>query len=178
MNSSPNDLLIHATSHGEIGGSSRAGFEFVFRGCRWAGDQFAGFGMLNEEIEEELGRFLHNRVGPIFEKFLVAGESVVFPKVLAAPSDPHRPHAITGFANHATEEPGVGGVVCDDPSAAIGLLGRDARPGPEGLDQIEEGLVAFGEVADLGRPVVHLGVDVQVVVAVPGRDKPVGPDPL
>ncbi len=46
------------------------------------------------------------------------------------------------------------------------------------LQVVEQGLMAFGEVRGLGRPVDHLDVDVRVVVAVPRRRVAVVPDAL
>ena len=38
--------------------------------------------------------------------------------------------------------------------------------------------MAFGEVGRFGRPIVHLDVDIEVVIAVPGRLELVVPQPL
>ncbi|MPN57876.1 hypothetical protein SDC9_205572 [bioreactor metagenome] len=46
------------------------------------------------------------------------------------------------------------------------------------MGEIEQRLVQFGEVTYFGRPVIHLYIDVQVVVAVPWGLHRVCPEPL
>jgi len=46
------------------------------------------------------------------------------------------------------------------------------------LNQPEEWLVAFREVGDLCGPVVHLSIDVDGILAAPGRFQVLVPDPL
>ena len=57
-------------------------------------------------------------------------------------------------------------------------LGRLAAGDGHVVDQVEQRLVALGEVGHLHRPVVHLGVDVDGLLAVPGRLELIVPDPL
>jgi hypothetical protein len=55
----------------------------------------------------------------------------------------------------------------DQPRAAMDL--RRPSPGlPDRFDQVEQRQVAFGKVRHLGRPIVHLHIDVGVVIAVQG----------
>ena len=53
--------------------------------------------------------------------------------------------------------------------AAVVAFGGFLAKGNKALQVIEKRQVAFRQVADLGRPIVHLEVDIKVVVAVPRR---------
>ena len=67
----------------------------------------------------------------------------------------------------------------EDPAAgAVVLPGHLAALVRELADHAEERLGALGEVADLGRPVVHLGVDVGRVFRIPHGIHVLVPDPL
>ena len=48
----------------------------------------------------------------------------------------------------------------------------------EFTDHPEEGLLAFGQVRQFGRPIIHFRVDVNRVTTVPGRDRVFIPHPL
>ena len=61
--------------------------------------------------------------------------------------------------------------------AVVRLRGPSARLA-QLLDQVEQRLVALGEVRHLGGPVVHLGVDVDRVLAAPGGVHVVVPEAL
>ena len=68
---------------------------------------------------------------------------------------------------------------CADPAAAAVVDPcRLASVHREAPDQVEERLVALGEVRHLGGPHVHLGIDVDRPVAAPGGAHLVVPDPL
>ena len=67
----------------------------------------------------------------------------------------------------------------EDPApGAIVLPGHVAPLVGELADHPEQRFGALGEVPDLGRPVVHLGVDVGRVLGIPGRIHLVVPDAL
>ena len=51
--------------------------------------------------------------------------------------------------------------------AVVNVLCGFSAAGPKVVGQIEERFVTFGQVADLGGPVVHLDIDIDVVIAVP-----------
>ena len=135
------------------------------------------FGSSTISSEQELGGAAHQRI-ILSEKIFVAAEGVMFPQMLAEPSAADGPHAIFGRVHRRRAAPEIG-VVMDHPAAAvvIGLGGLRAGLG-EVLDQPEQGLVAFGQIADLGGPVIHLQVDVDGVFAAPGRQECLVPDAL
>ena len=69
-------------------------------------------------------------------------------------------------------------MVGDKAAAAVVLLGRLGARHAQAIDEVEELVVALGEIRDLRRPVVHLEVDVDRELAVPGRLVALVPDPL
>ena len=151
--------------------------EGVFRGVRRRGDEVAGLRVRDEHVEVELGRALHDRIGA-FEKGTVAGEEEVVPEMLAEPGGAGHGGAPRGGFARGGEAPWVRQQE-GNPAACVvvgfgGLLARSN----ERLDQGEERFVQLGEVGDLGRPVVHLHVDVGVPVAIPCGLDLVGPDAL
>ncbi len=122
-------------------------------------------------------RALQDRI-EILEEFPIAGEEIVFPEMLAEPGTAHGPHAEPGCIDRSGPAPEVD-VVVRHPAAAVVVDAGGLRAGDGDLpEHVEEGLVALGEVRHLGRPVVHLGVDVDRVLAAPGwRDRLI-PDAL
>ena len=135
------------------------------------------FRLLDQVVEVEERRLLQDRIGPA-QELAVEREGVVLPEVLAEPrraADGRAPGRI--FAGRG-EAPGVGDDV-RHPAArvVVGLRGLAARLDQRG-DELVQRLVQLGEVADLGRPVVHLDVDVEMPVAVPRRLDFLGPDAL
>ena len=69
---------------------------------------------------------------------------------------------------------GVGSVEAQKPT---GLRG-DPAAFSKLIDKHQKGIVAFRQVCYLGRPVIHLYVDVNMIVGVPWRNQAVRPDPL
>ena len=142
-------------------------------GCRYE-EAIRVFG---EEVHVKLCRPAHRRV-VLCELFLVTAEEEALPNVLTHPRTaivcraPNR--ALTGSG----KAPDIGNDV-RDPAARIvvGLCGCLAR-----LDQrlhvVEQRNVTRCEVGGLGKPVVHLDIDVEVVVAIPRRRVFLCPDSL
>ena len=151
--------------------------EAVLRRVGRAGDEPFVFRLLDQVVEVEQRRLLQDRIGPA-QELAVEREGVVLPEMLAEPgraADGRAPGR--GLAGRG-EAPRVGDDV-RHPAArvVVGLRGLAARLDQRG-DELVQRLVQLGEVADLGRPVVHLHVDVEVPVAVPRRLDFLGPDAL
>ena len=71
------------------------------------------------------------------------------------------------------------GVVVGDPAAGAPMhLGGAGAGYREVLDHGHQRLDALAQVGGLGRPVVHLGIDVDRVLAAPGRVQAVVPQAL
>ena len=130
-----------------------------------------------EVVEAELCGTLEHRI-PLPEEVFVEGVQVVLPQVRRKPrasAGIHPPERAVDYTRYA---PDIGIVVGDPAVAAVHLpcghgsgLAQVAYHG----EQRPEGLVQAGH---LGRPVVHLGIDVYRILAVPGSEELVVPDAL
>ncbi len=164
----PDRLIVHRRADAE---------RTLLRGDRGVGDQPAGSRIIGPRVIRRRASALQSRVTLSGQEVLVAGEEVVLPEVMAEPGAPGRPDAVD-VVDRRGRAPEVG-VVVDHPAAcAVLLLGGPGAADGQVVDQGEEGLVAFAEVGQLRRPVVHLQVDVGGVFASPGRINEFIPDPL
>ena len=125
----------------------------------------------------------HDRVGAGAEEFAVAAEGVMLPEVGAEPGAAHAPvgpggRALSEVADRGGLPPQIHIVVRYPAAAAVVDGGGSCAGLAEAFDQVEQRPVALGEVAGLGVPVVHLGVDVGGPVGAPGRADLVVPDAL
>ena len=77
-------------------------------------------------------------------------------------------HAPGRAVDRSGNAPEVGIVVGHPAPTAIHLLSRHGTRLAEVANHREEGFLRLGKVADKGRPVVHLDVDVDGVLRVPG----------
>ena len=170
-------LHVDGRAEADVGHLAVGQAEAVLRRVRRAGDQPAVFRFLDQVVEVEQRRLFQDRVGPA-QELAVAREGVMLPEMLAQPgraADGRAPARV--FARRG-ESPRVGDDV-RHPAARIvvGLRGLAARLDQRG-DELVQRLMEFGEVADLGGPVVHLHVDVEMPVAVPRSLDFLGPDAL
>ena len=83
------------------------GDEGVLRRGRRPGDELAGLRILDEPVEIELGRLLHDRVDPLRRNSPVAAEGVVLPEVLAQPRAGRGEQAPAGRLARRGEAPDV-----------------------------------------------------------------------
>ena len=141
------------------------------------------FAVLDQPVEAELRGPLHDRPGALAQKRPVPAERVVLPEVRAEPRPAHRP--VRPLRVAAAEVPDRGGlcpevgVVVRHPAArSIVDLRRAPAVRRQRLDEGEERLVGLRQVRHLGRPVVHLGVDVERPVGAPRRAHRLVPDAL
>ena len=112
------------------------------------------------------------------EELLVARVEIMLPEVGGQPGTSRGEHA-PGCAVHRTSDAPEVGVVVGHPSlAAIHLTSRNGTRLTEVADHREERLLRLCEVTHEGRPVVHLGIDVDGVFRIPGRIDLVVPDTL
>ena len=122
----------------------------------------------DHERQQELCGLLHRGIGMAAEIVLVAGEQIMLPLVQREPWPCNResppPHTI---ADGRVSE-GIGHMV-DRPSlGAEGLPGSHPSGHPYRLNPFGVRYDGLGKVAHLGRPVIHLDVDVGVEVRIPG----------
>ena len=135
-----------------------------------------------EPVEAELDGAPHDRPDPGAEQVEVAAELVDVPEVVGEPHAAHHPDGpARGSLTHPDRQapsPHVR-VVVRDPAACAVELARGVGAGARDvLDEGEERLDRVVHAEHRGRPVVHLGVDVDGVVRRPGRAQLVVPDAL
>ena len=135
------------------------------------------FGGRNEEIGDEFGRALHDRVGDIPEKGRVSGELVVVPEREGHPRPGHGRDAPDAVGDAGPAE-GVGQMVEGPAAGAVGLAGRHGAGDGQAADEVGQGRDGLRQIGDFGRPIVHLQVDVGVEVGIPGRLEVLVPDAL
>ena len=131
----------------------------------------------NEHGIEKLCRTLHDGIG-LLQKPAVAGIEVMLPQVGTEPCAAGHPHATGGSVYASGDAPDVGVVVGHPSLLAIHHLRRLGTALAHLADEPEQRLVEVRQACHLGRPVVHLQVDVGGVLAVPGRCQLVVPDAL
>jgi len=110
---------------------------------------------LDQEVEQEARRAFHQRIGAFLKEFLVAGEEVMLPRVLAKPGRPHGPDAPDAVGRRG-ESPHIREMVHDPSAGAVVNLRRAAAGLDERLHVIEERQMALAQIGDLRGPVVHL----------------------
>ncbi len=175
------DLEVHGGTIGEDGGAAVREEEFVFGRVRGIGDQFSGDGAasggFDEEIENELGGPPHDGPGALAKEGLVLGEKIVLPRVGGQPGSPHRPDTMDSIRG-GRAAPSVRKMVDHPAARAVGGLGGAGAGFDEAFDEVDERQFAIGQTGEVGRPVVHLEIDVGMEVGVPrGPELPV-PDAL
>ena len=168
--------MIHRRSHRQDADLAVGQAVPILRRHRRSADE-AALRVCDEIIEEEFRRFLHRRIARR-EKRAIAAEEVVLPQMLREPRRAHRPQPRARQIAGAREAPDVGDVMRHESSRAVVNAGCLSSRLAQRLDEVEQRQVAFGEIRDFRRPVVHLQIDVQVVVAVPWRVHAVGPESL
>ena len=91
----------------------------------------------------------------------------MLPDMLAQPYAAHRPHAVARGVHGGRATPEVGVVVGHPTVSAVIQLCRFGSVLRQVFDQVEQRGSTFRKVGDLGRPVVHLGVDVEGIFTAP-----------
>lgn len=131
-------------------------------------------------MQDELGGAAQQRPDPVAQ-FGVAEPHQVgqLQRQPGAGHRPERPGRVgVPRADGRCVGPRVGVVVGDPAGRRVQLAGGGGARDGERLDEVEQRGGAFGEVGDPGRPVVHLGVDVQGVARTPRRAQFGVPQPL
>ena len=133
--------------------------------------------IFDEVVEEKLRGLLHHRIR-LRQKRAIGVEEIVLPQMLRQPRRAGRPQARSRAIAWRRESPDVADVMRHESARAV----MHARGLPSRLAQrfeiVEQRLMQLGEIRHFRRPVVHLQIDVQVVVAVPRRKHAVVPQTL
>ncbi|MNO42713.1 hypothetical protein D3C76_329100 [compost metagenome] len=172
-----NNLKIHRSPGAEHSRLAARQLVGVLRGYGRAGNQPA-FGVFHQIIQQEPGRLLH-RLIRLHQKITVLAEPVMLPEMQAQPGSSQRPEGRRHVGILWSRIcPDIRIVMRRKPSAAIHDPGCDPSRLPHPLDQIEQRLMAFGQITDFGWPVIHLRIDIDREFAVPGRAEAVIPNAL
>ena len=137
----------------------------------------------NEPIQAKEGGATHQWVGSVAQEPRVKAKTIVLPQVLAQPRPSKRPvcphwGAIAIVSDRIGQAPDIRVVMRRPAPAAIVLAGHRSARHAQGCRQIEQGTVALGQVGCLGRPVIHLCIDVERPVAAPRSSELFVPDAL
>ena len=172
------DLMIHRRPHRQDADLSAGEPIPIFRRDRRSADEPAWRArILDEIVEEKLRGLLHDRIR-LCQEGAIGIELIVLPQMLREPRRTGGPQTRSRAIARRRESPDVADVMRDEAVGSVmharGLSPRLAQR----LEIVEEGLMELGEVRHFRRPVIHLQVDVEVVVAVPRREHAVVPQPL
>ena len=137
------------------------------RGCRHHPSVGRVF---RQRREEEIGRALKYGIAAA-QEIAVAREEVVLPQMLRQPRPAVGPHARIGIVHGARDTPKIGVVVRNPSARAVEFRGCRASRPRQLLDHAEQRLVRLREICNLGRPIVHLGVYVDRIFAVPRGER-------
>jgi hypothetical protein len=133
---------------------------------RWRGHQPVMRGLFNERVEEELRCALEDRVNGA-EIRAIAGVLIAIPQCDREPCTASRPHSPLWAVDGCRRAPQIG-VVMRDPSARAVHLSRGARAGHRQIrHHRRQRIHRLCQIRGQRRPVVHLGVDVDGVLAAP-----------
>ena len=167
------DLVIHRRPHRQDADLA-VGQSIAILGRHRRAAHEAAARILDEIVEKELRRLLHHRIRARQER-AIGREQIVFPQVLREPRRAGGPQSRARQITRRREAPDVGDVMRHEPARAV-VHARGLAPGlAQRFEEIEQRLVQLGEVGHLGRPVVHLQVDVEVIVRIPRRAHAVVP---
>ena len=125
--------------------------------------------ILDERIDEKLGRPLHDRIHFLQIRF-IAIECVMVPEVQAEPRAASGPHAEVRAVDRRRSAPQIGVVMRHPTARAVHILGGPSARFGKLIHQHDERLDALSQVARLGRPIVHFGVDVDRCICYPTAD--------
>ena len=172
------DLVIHRRPHRQDADLPAGKPVPILRRDRRPADEPAWRArILDEVIEEKLRRLLHDGIR-LREEGAIGIELIVLPQMLRQPRRAGGPQTRSRAISRRRESPDVADVMRDEAVGAVmdarGLSARLAQR----FEIVEERLMELGEVRHFRRPVIHLQVDVEVIVAVPRREHAVVPQPL
>src|SRR5262245_46376517 len=102
----------------------------------------------------------------------------MIPEVQAQPGCAHGPQSPLHSIDWNRMSPEVGVVMNYKATSAVKILRHILAITSGALDQLEEWFMKLGEITNFCGPVVHLRVDVNCVLAVPGWFELVIPKPL
>src|SRR5690349_15663201 len=88
------------------------------------------------------------------------------------------PHAEAGAIDGSGSPPEIGVMMANPATGTVHGLGSVLSRSGYLANQLEQRFGAFGEVRFFHEPIIHLSIDVDGVLAAPGRTDRVVPEPL
>ena len=169
-------LVVHRRAADDGMVDSRLRRSVLGRNRRHA-DQPAVLGLLGQKIEEKLAGPFHNGIY-LRQVDRIAAEQVTIPQMLAEPGVRRRPHPAERGIDHSADAPDIRIVMGRPTPGAVHSGSRLTPRNAQVADQVDQRAVQLGQVGRFGGPVIHFGIDVDRVFAVPGRKRLVVPDAL
>ena len=117
-------------------------------------------------VEIELSGTFYYRI-PLLEESLVARIEIMLPEMGGEPGSAIREHAPLRTVHRTCYAPDISVMMCHPATAAIHLLSRLCSRYAQILNQRIQRFRGVTEIRYLGRPVVHLRIDVDGIFAVP-----------
>ena len=127
----------------------------------------------------KFGRASHDGEGGLPQEGLVQGIFVIAVQVMAEPSAGRVPEGVAGNAGHRLGmQPDVGVVVADPARGMVQLPCRVAPAFGQPGNHLQQRALQLAKIQRLRGKTIHLGVDVQGIVCVPGGQQVRVPQPL
>ena len=171
------DLRIHSRRHTQASHLAVLCYISVFRRQRRATEQLPML-ILLQVIQEEFCCLLHHRICLFPEEILVTAVEIMFPQVITEPRSPHGPEARTRMVIRCRVTPQICIVMNDKAPAPIHPLCCLTPVYPCLFYESEQRQLTVPQTARFGRPIIHLGIDIYSIFAVPLRNKAIAPDSL
>src|SRR5258708_924532 len=140
----------------------------IFWRERWTGYQPFVVWLFNQRFQEKLRRAFYDRID-LRKELFIGIEFIMIPEVSAQPRSARRPEPPLRAVDWRGRAPDVCIMVTDPATSAI----LHPRRAPSVLDQFsnhtDQRLVTFRQVGCLGGRIIHLCIDVDCVLRLPGR---------
>ena len=163
--------------HRRAGANRRALRMIQLRRNGRIGHQPAVFRILLQCIQEEFAGTLEDRINFSQIRF-VAAELIAIPQMQAKPSAAGRPHPPVCAVDRCTRAPDIGVMMGHPSSGFIHILCGTAAGYGQILHHLNQRIHTFGQITGFRRPIVHFGIDVDRIFALPRGIQTVIPNPL
>src|ERR1700675_830781 len=117
--------------------------------------------------EEEFGSPLEDRVDTLLKELFVCGEAVMLPELHGEPETAGGKDSPAKTPAGRGEAPWIGDHMGNPTRCAVHPFGGSLSCNLHLIDEVEQGLLRFRKVADLCKPIVLLGIDVEVEIICP-----------
>ena len=160
-----NNLVIHRRTSCDV--CTFAHWSMLWRHRRCC-DQPPVLRMRLHIVEQEVGSPLHHGV-VLFQQLFVAGKQILLPDVCGQPGATRREHTPRSAIHRSGDTPDVGIMVSHPATTAIHHISRLGSRHAEIFDHRQQRLLRLHQIAHHRGPVVHLGIDIDGILRIPGR---------